>query len=91
MKRKRFDYWDLKIFNPKLARVFYLRHKLNRQTAEVTISVRTHRDGKGALKVKPIQAVVLGESTYTSLWKKINKKFPFQFVRLENIPGVENE
>lgn len=86
MKRKRFEYWDLKIYNPKQGRIFYLRHKLNRQTAGVTISVRTHRDGKGELKIKPVSAVVLGEVTYIQLWQKINKKFPFKFVELRDIP-----
>ncbi len=86
MRRKAFDYWDSKIFHPKSGRNYYLRNKFNRRSAEITMTVRTHRGGKGTAKTKPISAVVLSEKTYIQLWQKINKKFPFKFVELRDVP-----
>lgn len=86
MRRKSFQYWDYKIYNPKLGRIFYLRHKFNNRSAETTMTVRTHKDGKGKAMTKPVTAVVLGDNTRIQLWQKINKKFPFQFVELRDIP-----
>lgn len=85
-RRKQFDYWDLKIYHPKTRRVYYLRNKLNRRTAELTMTVRTHTNGKGKAMTKPVSAVQLSERTRVLLWQKINKKFPFCFVIFQEIP-----
>lgn len=85
-KRKQFDYWDLKIHNPKTGRIYYLRNKLNRRSNEITMTVRTHKDGKGKAETRPVSAVVISDRTHVQLWQKINKKFPFQFVTFSDIP-----
>lgn len=83
MRRKRFQYWDVKIFNPKSNRVYYLRHKRNVRSNELTVTARTHKDGKGTAKTKPVSA---DYSELVRVWQKIDKKFPFKFVELRDVP-----
>lgn len=89
MSRKRFTYWDVKIMHIKTRRMYYLRNKRDSRSCEITMTVRTHKEGKGKALTKPVSAVILGESTMIQSWQKINKKFPFCFVRLEPIPSEE--
>ena len=86
---KVYEYWDVKIMHIKTRRVYYLRNKRDKKSNEITMTVRTHKNGKGTAKTKPVSAVILGESSIIGLWHVINKKFPFCFVKLESIPDSE--
>ena len=85
---KIYEYWDVKIYNPKKGRIYYLRNKRNRRNNEITMTIRTHKNGKGTAVTKPISTVILSASTFFELWKKIDKKFHFQFVSLTNVEDM---
>lgn len=87
MSRKNVTFWDEKILHPQNGRIYYLRYKKTR-LGELTITVRTHRNGKGIAKTKPVTGIILSEKTKLELLHAVYKKFKFQFVTLIDLPPL---
>ena len=68
-------------------RTYYLRKKLERRGAWVTISIRTQRGGKGTKKAE-VKGNIRNEFSEIELLHRLYRKFKFQFVILQDIPEL---
>lgn len=79
------SYKDFKIENK--GRTYYLRKKLERRGAWMTLTIRTQRAGKGTRKAQ-VKGNIRSQFSEIELLHKLYKKFKFQFVILQDIPEL---
>ncbi len=68
-------------------KTYYLRKKIEKRGAWITITIRTQRNGKGSKKAE-VKGNIRSQFSEIELLQRLYKKFKFQFVILQDIPDL---